>query len=244
MLRERWGFPFYVVSDWNAVHDTKKAILAGNDMCMGSDDYLKDLPGLVASGAVAGDEVVQLYLSDKSSKLPMPTKQKRTVNFTLSAEGFYCWNEHTKAYEVHPGAYAFKVGSASDKLPLGGAFMPQAGAARPDLKVTQVFTVPRYPRPGPAVTFYAMVKNMGTTPVLADSQLGVAFTVDRASVGSLQGLAQPLLPGPARLLPATTNHWQPTTSGTFTVGAVVDERNAISEWQEGNNRFSRPLKVY
>jgi beta-glucosidase len=52
VLRERWGFPFYVVSDWDAVHDTKKAIMAGNDVCMGSDDYLKDLPGLVASGAV------------------------------------------------------------------------------------------------------------------------------------------------------------------------------------------------
>ncbi|MFD2722031.1 glycoside hydrolase family 3 C-terminal domain-containing protein [Hymenobacter monticola] len=209
------------------------------------------------TGAVAGDEVVQLYLSDKSAKVAMPQKQlkgferinlspkqKKTVSFTLSAEDFYLWNEQAKAYEVHPGAYAIKVGPASDKLPLGGALTLQAATAKPDLKVTQVFTVPRYPRPGQAVTFYAMVKNMGTAPVATGSQLGVNFTVDKATVGSLQGLQQPLLPGQARLLPATTNNWKPTASGTFTVGAVVDGRNAIGEWLESNNSFSRPLKVY
>ncbi|MDO7850212.1 glycoside hydrolase family 3 C-terminal domain-containing protein [Hymenobacter convexus] len=209
------------------------------------------------TGTMAGDEVVQLYLSDKSAKVAMPVKQlkgferinlapkqKKTVTFTLSAEDFYFWNEQTKAYEVHPGAYTFNVGSASDKLPLGGAFTLQAGAAKPDLKVTQVFTVPRYPRPGQAVTFYAMVKNMGTAPVPTGSQLGVNFTIDKVAVGSLQGLARPLLPGQARLLPATTNNWKPTASGTFTVGAVVDGSNAISEWLESNNSFSRPIKVY
>ncbi|MBF9222926.1 glycoside hydrolase family 3 C-terminal domain-containing protein [Hymenobacter ruricola] len=209
------------------------------------------------TGAVAGDEVVQLYLSDKSSKLDMPVKQlkgferinlapkqKKTVTFTLSAEDFYFWNEQTKAYEVHPGAYSFNVGSASDKLPLGGAFTLQAATAKPDLKVTQVFTVPRFPKPGQPVTFYAMVKNMGTAPVPTGSKLGVNFTIDKAAVGSLQGLQQPLLPGQARLLPATTNNWKPTASGNFTVGAVVDGSNAISEWLESNNSFSRPIRVY
>lgn len=207
------------------------------------------------TGAVAGDEVVQLYLMDKSAKLPMPAKQlkgferinlapkqKKTVSFTLSAEDFYFWNEASKAYEVHPGAYGIKVGGASDRLPLAGAFTLQAATAKPDLKVTQVFTVPRFPKPGQPVTFYAMVKNMGTAP--ATGKLDVAFTVDKATVASRQGLAQPLLPGQARLLPATTNNWKPTASGTVTVGAIVDERNAISEWLESNNRFSRPLRVY
>ena len=209
------------------------------------------------TGAVAGDEVVQLYLSDKSSKLPMPVKQlkgferislapgqKKTVRFTLSAEDFYYWNEQAKAYQVHPGAYIFRVGGASDRLPLGGAFTLQAAPAKPDLKITQVFTLPRFPKPGQAVTFYAMVKNMGTAPVAAGGRLGIAFTVNKMPVASLQGLAQPLQPGQARLLPATTNRWTPTASGTVSVGAVADGQNAIGEWQESNNSFSRPLKVY
>ena len=113
-----------------------------------------------------------------------------------------------------------------------------------DLKVTQVFTVPRFPKPGQAVTFYAMVKNMGTAPVATGNAVCVNFPIDQAPVASLQGLAQPLLPDQARLLSATANNWKPTASGTFPVGAVVDGANAIGEWQEGNNRFSRPLKVY
>ncbi|MBF9239097.1 glycoside hydrolase family 3 C-terminal domain-containing protein [Hymenobacter sp. BT683] len=209
------------------------------------------------TGAVAGDEVVQLYVLDKSSKLPMPEKQlkgferiglapkqKKTVTFTLSAEDFYQWNEQTKAYEVHPGAYAFKVGSASDNLPLGGAFTLQAAPAKPDLKITQVFTVPRFPLPGQAVTFYAMVKNMGTAPVSGASKLDIAFSVGNAPVASLAGIGQPLLPGQARLLPATANNWKPTAAGTFSLGAVIDKSNLISEWLEGNNSFTRPIKVY
>ena len=209
------------------------------------------------TGAVAGDEVVQLYVMDKSSKLAMPEKQlkgferitlapkqKKTVSFTLSAEDFYFWNEQAKGYQVHPGAYGFKVGSASDKLPLGGTFMLQTAEAKPDLKITQVFTLPRFPKPGQPVTFYAMVKNMGTAPVTASSKLGISFTVDKATVGSLQGLTQPLLPGQARLLAATSNSWKPDASGTFGLGAVVDSGKTISEWLETNNTFSRPIKVY
>ncbi|MFK7904950.1 MAG: glycoside hydrolase family 3 C-terminal domain-containing protein [Chitinophagales bacterium] len=51
ILRERWGFPFYVVSDWGAVHNTEKAIEAGTDICMGSAHYQNDLQPLLNSGA-------------------------------------------------------------------------------------------------------------------------------------------------------------------------------------------------
>ncbi|NJK87346.1 MAG: glycosyl hydrolase, partial [Bacteroidales bacterium] len=57
ILRERWGFPFYVVSDWGAVHNTKEAINAGNDVCMGSDHYKNNLPGLVANSKVTEETI-------------------------------------------------------------------------------------------------------------------------------------------------------------------------------------------
>jgi beta-glucosidase len=53
ILRDRWGFPFYVVSDWGAVHDTKNAIEAGTDICMGSSHYADNLPYLISSGQVS-----------------------------------------------------------------------------------------------------------------------------------------------------------------------------------------------
>ncbi len=36
MLRDRWGFPFYVASDWASIGTAKKALQAGTDVCMGS----------------------------------------------------------------------------------------------------------------------------------------------------------------------------------------------------------------
>jgi len=51
-LRKRWGFPFYVVSDWGAVNSSENSIIAGTDVCMGSSSYQDDLPSLVSGGQV------------------------------------------------------------------------------------------------------------------------------------------------------------------------------------------------
>lgn len=68
ILRQQWGFPYYVVSDWGGVKNTEKAIEGGNDICMGSDHYQNDLPSLVSSGAVpisVIDEAVRNVLRTK-----------------------------------------------------------------------------------------------------------------------------------------------------------------------------------
>ncbi|MCC6549491.1 MAG: glycoside hydrolase family 3 C-terminal domain-containing protein [Ignavibacteriaceae bacterium] len=53
ILRRQWGFPFYVVSDWGGIKNSRKAMLAGNDICMGSDQYQNDLLALVTSGQLS-----------------------------------------------------------------------------------------------------------------------------------------------------------------------------------------------
>jgi beta-glucosidase len=68
ILRNKWGFPFYVVSDWGAVHNSEKAIKAGTDICMGSDNYENDLLNLFNSGAIqisVIDEAVRRVLRTK-----------------------------------------------------------------------------------------------------------------------------------------------------------------------------------
>ncbi|GAB6281975.1 MAG: hypothetical protein STSR0008_07190 [Ignavibacterium sp.] len=57
ILRNNWGFPYYVVSDWGAVHNSEKAIESGTDICMGSDHYQNDLYNLVMSGAVSENTI-------------------------------------------------------------------------------------------------------------------------------------------------------------------------------------------
>ena len=57
ILRTAWGFPYYVVSDWGSIWSSEKAINAGCNICMGSDNYKNDLPGLVSGGTVSMDVI-------------------------------------------------------------------------------------------------------------------------------------------------------------------------------------------
>lgn len=52
ILKKRWGFPFMVMSDWGSIHNSEKAIKAGNDLCMGSDHFKNDLGYLVNNRSV------------------------------------------------------------------------------------------------------------------------------------------------------------------------------------------------
>lgn len=100
ILRKRWGFKGFVVSDWFAVKQlitqgfaadeaeaVAKAINAGVDMDMTDGLYRKELPGLLASGRVSQatlDEAVrrvlrvkfQLGLFEQSYRPEMPEAEK------------------------------------------------------------------------------------------------------------------------------------------------------------------------
>ena len=68
VLRDNWGFPFYVVSDWGSIWNSQAAITAGCDICMGSDHYQNDLLNLVEGGIVSEsviDEAVKRVLKTK-----------------------------------------------------------------------------------------------------------------------------------------------------------------------------------
>jgi beta-glucosidase len=68
ILRHQWGFPYYVVSDWGSIWTAEKAIEAGCDICMGSDNYRNELPSLVSSGLVSTatiDDAVRRVLRTK-----------------------------------------------------------------------------------------------------------------------------------------------------------------------------------
>ncbi|MGL1934958.1 MAG: glycoside hydrolase family 3 C-terminal domain-containing protein [Fibrobacterales bacterium] len=53
ILKSRWGYPFFVMSDWWSIHDTREAINAGNDLCMGSPHFRDNLYSLVNSNQVS-----------------------------------------------------------------------------------------------------------------------------------------------------------------------------------------------
>lgn len=76
ILKTEWGFKGILISDWNAVHDTKEALLYGTDIEMGTD--LKMLPNpdydkfYLADSALAmlkRGEVAESYLDDKVRRI-------------------------------------------------------------------------------------------------------------------------------------------------------------------------------
>lgn len=91
------------------------------------------------TGAVAGDEVVQLYVRDVASSVTRPVKELKgfrrvtlqpgattTVEFTLGKEAFAYWNE-TMQYAVEPGEFRIMAGPNSVDLKSAVLMVVQAG---------------------------------------------------------------------------------------------------------------------
>jgi beta-glucosidase len=50
LLRDHWGFNFYIMSDWGGFSDTGKALKSELDFCEGNDLYINELPDGVKNG--------------------------------------------------------------------------------------------------------------------------------------------------------------------------------------------------
>lgn len=59
VLRKMWGYPYYMVSDWGSVFETKPAIIAGCDLCMGSPHYEYELKPLVQNNQISENLINQ-----------------------------------------------------------------------------------------------------------------------------------------------------------------------------------------
>lgn len=95
---------------------------------IGVDGTVKVSVDVRNTGAVAGDEVVQVYVRDVASSITRPVKELKafrrvslqpgastTVEFTLARPAFAFWNEAMK-YEVEPGEFSIMAGANSVDL--------------------------------------------------------------------------------------------------------------------------------
>jgi len=208
------------------------------------------------TGTVDGDEVVQLYAHNVASSLWMPKKElkgfkritlkageKKTVAITMTAEDFYYFDETQSVYAIEPGYFSLAVGGSSNNLSLIDSVNITAATGKPDLKLTQIMTMPRYPLKGQMVRCYALVKNQGTAPVTVGTTVNVAFTVDNAVAASAALTLTEAIPvGGAKFIESNTV-WKASSAGTFLLAGTVDNTNKIDEWIETNNTLSRKIDV-
>jgi hypothetical protein len=108
--------------------------------------------------------------------------------------------------------------------------------AAPDVIVESVTINPSAPAPGSAVTFTAVVRNIGGEPTPANQVIGVSFRVDGSQVtwGTVPG---PLAAGASVTVPVTGGSWS-ATAGTHQLVAVADDVDRFAEADEGNNAFA------
>ena len=214
------------------------------------------------TGQRIGEEVAQLYLSFSVPGVELPIKQLKgfkrislnpgqseTVTFQLSPDELYYFNETTDSYTLASGTYSVKVGGSSDNLPLSGTFQITPSDPKPDLKIANILTVPRYPLEGDSVIFLATVINRGTGASPQGSVHGVTFNLNGQNVSRSTEFSGSIPVGGMALVCGNlgingTNTWVAGKSGTYQVEAVVNGDNSISETIDTNNSASTILKVY
>lgn len=69
ILRQKWGFPFFVMSDWGGIKNTQNSILAKNDLCMGNDRYKLDLEYLLSIDSINEIELNKAISNILKSKI-------------------------------------------------------------------------------------------------------------------------------------------------------------------------------
>lgn len=201
------------------------------------------------TGQVAGEEVAQLYVARGNGlrelrgfeRIHLQAGETCPVAFFLHAEDFYEWDVEHERYIVPTGTYNLYVGPSSDNLPLTASLSMTSGQGRPDIKVTQIFTLPRYPKQGDRVSFYAFVKNQGNAAQTAQTPMELRFTVDGTYAShTTQGIN--LEPGQGTIIYADHGVWKPLVSEDYVLSASLTTKS--KEWRTDNNSLSSLVHVH
>lgn len=207
------------------------------------------------TGDKDGEEVVQLYISAPSDlslwfpkkelrgfeRIALKKGEARTVTFELVADDFYYWDVNTKQYKVKPGKYIVRVGGSSDNLPLSGQISFLDAEKRSDLKITKIYTMPRYPKEGDDVRFYALVKNQGNRPT--DSGFDIDFSVNGQVAASAIGVMKQIAPGQIQLI-ESAGTWKAGKMSRYEISGEVNSKKELKEWDLENNIFIQKLYMY
>lgn len=199
------------------------------------------------TGKMAGEEVAQLYLSTGNiiPNIEMPSKQLKAfekihlnagetkkITFKLTPEDLYIFNENIQSYQVPEGEFYVNIGSASDKLTLKSKFTLTKTDAKPDVSLTNIRTMPTFPKEGDDVVFMASIINNGTASTkLGDNHL-VRFYVNGVEVANYFSKSTEIPVGGMTMAVAqgiNNTPWK-ATKGNFKITAKIEvsEKNDLN----------------
>ncbi len=202
-------------------------------------------------GKSDGEEVVQLYLTKKIEnkwtprkelkefeKIRLKVNEIKNIEFTLTNQELYSIID--EQYKVIPGTYYIGIGNSSDNISLRDSFTILNTAPKPDLKVLSIYTVPKFPKKGDAITFFATIRNDGNSPTLNGINHTVSFSVNNIQVGWSKPIQTAINEGQMILVESEkfkfdANNWIVSDTGTIKITAFTDFDNSISEIHEFNN---------
>lgn len=208
-----------------------------------------------------GEEVAQLYISDSATthsisvkqlkgfaRIAVPAGQSVEASFTVGSEELYYFDEFLNAFTVEPGRYRILVGHASNDLPLRGDLEVSNVAAKPDLVLGHIRTVPAYPQVGQTVICMATVRNVGAAPTPEGLPLKVEFSIGGSIVGWSATPVRSIPPGGMALIEATVGPsggtvWVAAATGEVILSATIDADGLVDEAAEENNTGTRTLRV-
>ena len=126
------GQPLYPFGHGFSYTKFKYSDMKINKKTIGKDDSFTVSVNVKNVGPMDGQEVVQLYVRDVESSLPMPIKQLRgferisldkgknkTLTFELNAaEDLRYYNPRISSYDVEPGEFEIQIGASSEDIRL------------------------------------------------------------------------------------------------------------------------------
>lgn len=228
------------------------------------DDEINISVDVTNKGNLAGEEVVQLYISIANGvaehnpkdlkafeKIYLEPGQTKTVTFNVTPDLLYYFRPQSNSYEFEPGPHVFRVGNSSANLTFAHTLDIRPRPPKPDLQIANVYTVPRYPIKGEKVIFLATILNRGTGPSPASIFHEVTFKINGKLVSRSYEYADSIAKGGMVLVSGNigetindNNYWIAEKPGSYTVEVFVDEKNAIQETNENNNKKLYTFKVY
>ncbi|GBF76045.1 hypothetical protein PA598K_04485 [Paenibacillus sp. 598K] len=120
---------------------------------------------------------------------------------------------------------------------------PSGAAAAPDLVVNRIDWTPSDPALGDPVVLQAEVQNLGTQAIPSASGALLQFQVDGTAVATVPIPA--LQPGEKATVSAgSSQSWQPSAAGTYTIAAIADATSQLTEAQEYNNTRTKSLLIW